>query len=505
MNQRKLGVLVAYFTQGIHILSTLLYTPVMLRLLGRSEYGLYQLVGSVVSYMGLLSFGFSGAYVRFYSRLKQKEDNEGIARLNGMFMTIFLCIAAVCLLCGGVMVANIEHVFGSGLTAEEYPLARRLMILMVFNLAMTFPNSVFNAQTSAHEHFFFHKLLIALQYLLNPFLALPLLLMGYGSMGMACVTTFLTLSKFAANAYYCLRKLKVKFIFRDFQPEVLKEISGFTIFIFINMLVNQINWSVDKFLLGRIIGTTAVAIYGVGGQLNTLYMQLSSAISGVFTPRVNRIVARAGDCLQELSSLFIRVGRIQFVILSLVLTGYILFGHVFVPLWSGRGYEEAYLVGILLMLPVTIPSIQTLGVAIQRAMNMHRICSLVYLAVALANIGISIPLIAWKGAQGAALGTAITMLLGNGLFMNWYYSKKIGLSIGRFWKEILSFVPALVPPVAAGLLLRRFVLAESYASLILCILVYMMVFCASMWMLGLNRDEKKMVTSVIRRKSAKNA
>jgi len=504
MNQRKLGVMVAYITQGIHILSTLLYTPIMLRLLGRSEYGLYQLVGSVVSYLGLLSFGFSGAYIRFYSRLKQNDDHDGIARLNGMFMTIFLCIAAVCLLCGGVMVANIEKVFGSGLTAEEYPLARKLMSLMVFNLALTFPNSVFDAQTSAHEHFFFHKLLVALQYLLNPFLALPLLLMGYGSMGMVCVTTFLTLSKFLANGFYCLRRLKVRFIFRGFQPAVLKEISGFTVFIFINMLVNQINWSVDKFLLGRMVGTTAVAIYGVGGQLNTLYMQLSTAISGVFTPRVNRIVAKSKDCLNELSGLLIRVGRIQFMVLSLVLTGYILFGHVFIPLWSGKGYEEAYVVGLLLMIPVTVPLIQNLGIEIQRAMNMHRARAVVYLTIAIANVALSIPLIRWMGAKGAALGTAITMILGNGIFMNWYYAKKIGMNIGKFWKEILRFIPALIPPVLVGVLLRRFALRESYLSLILCILVYALVFCASMWRLGMNQEEKKMAASLMRKKNRKS-
>ena len=45
------------------------------------------------------------------------------------------------------------------------------------------------------------------------------------------------------------------------------------------MIVDQINWSVDKFILGIFGGTTAVAIYAVGGQINTMYMSLSSSIS----------------------------------------------------------------------------------------------------------------------------------------------------------------------------------------------------------------------------------
>ena len=68
INQLKAGVILSYTTQLIQILTGLIYTPVMLRLLGQSEYGLYQLVQSVVSYLGLLSFGFSAGYMRFYSR-----------------------------------------------------------------------------------------------------------------------------------------------------------------------------------------------------------------------------------------------------------------------------------------------------------------------------------------------------------------------------------------------------------------------------------------------------
>ncbi len=48
----------------------------------------------------------------------------------------------------------------------------------------------------------------------------------------------------------------------------------------------------DTTLLGIISGTAATAIYGVGAQINQYYMALSTSISGVFTPQINRIVAR---------------------------------------------------------------------------------------------------------------------------------------------------------------------------------------------------------------------
>ena len=56
ISQKKSGVILSYISYGVYMLSAFLYTPIMLRLLGQSEYGLYQLVNSVVSYLGVLAF-----------------------------------------------------------------------------------------------------------------------------------------------------------------------------------------------------------------------------------------------------------------------------------------------------------------------------------------------------------------------------------------------------------------------------------------------------------------
>ena len=240
ISQLKAGVILSYITQAVNILSGLIYTPVMLRLLGISEYGLYQLVYSVVSYLGMLSLGFGAGYMRFYSRFKSKGDENGVAKLNGMFMIIFSIIAIICLLCGGVMSSNVKMIFGSGLTDAELSKARVLLHLMVVNLSATFINSVFKCQVTAHEKFIFQRLLGLFKAIFNPLLTLPLLLMGYGSVAMVLVTTFITFFALIMDCIYCLKNLKVKFSFRRFDFKLLKEMCAFTFFIFINCLDSNI-------------------------------------------------------------------------------------------------------------------------------------------------------------------------------------------------------------------------------------------------------------------------
>ncbi len=151
INEKKAGVILSYLGQFVKIIVNLIYTPIMLRLLGQSKYGLYQLVYSVVSYLSLLSLGFGSSYLRFYSRYKAQKDEDGVAKLNGMFMLIFCSISVICVLCGIVMIGNIRGIFGTGLTDNEYETAKILMGLLIINLALTFPNSVFNCSITAHR------------------------------------------------------------------------------------------------------------------------------------------------------------------------------------------------------------------------------------------------------------------------------------------------------------------------------------------------------------------
>lgn len=503
VNQLKIGVILSYVTMIIQNIISIIYTPIMLRLLGQSEYGLYQLVASTVGYLGLLSFGFGSAYVRFYSRYKVKKDEDSIARLNGMFITIFLIIALISVLAGSALVFNIELIFKQGLTPSEINTAKILMVLMVFNLAISFPSSVFDSYVTAHECYFFQRIVGLIQTVFNPFLTLPLLLMGYKSVGLVVVTTIFTIGKFIINVYYCRKKLDMRFIFKNMKFSLLKEIWIFSFFIFLNMIVDQINWSVDKFILGMFGGTVAVAVYAVGGQINSIYLSLSTSVSSVFIPRINTIVADNDDN-EQLTDIFTKVGRIQFIVLALVLSGFILLGKYFISVWAGSRYITAYYVALLLIIPVTVPLIQNLGIEIQRAKNMHKFRSILYFIIAIGNALLSIPLSKAYGEVGAAFGTAITMTLGNIFIMNWYYHVCVKLNMKYFWINILKLFPAILVSFCIGLVTSKIITVNSIINFIIVGFIYIIAYLICMYLFGLNSFEKglfdEVINKVLRRK-----
>lgn len=496
VNQLKVGALLSYISMGLGYVISMVYTPIMLRLLGQSEYGLYNLVASIVSYLGLFSFGFGSAYMRYYSRFKVRDDREKIAKLNGMFLIVFTIIGLIALLAGIILVFNVNSIFGNKLTLTELSTAKILMAILVFNISLSFPFNIFQSYITANEEYIFQNSLQMLQTILNPFIVLPILLMGYRSIGLVSVTTALTQVIGIFNVLFCIKKLKIQFIFHNFDYKLMKEMTIFSSFLFINMIIDQVNWNVDKFIIGRFKGTVYVAVYGLASQLNIYYISISSIISSVFIPRVNRIVA-SNNNNYELTNLFTRIGRIQFILLSLICSGLIFFGQPFINMWAGTNYSGAYPIMLLLIIPVTIPLIQNIGIEIQKAKNMHQFRSWIYLLIAFVNVSISIPLTKIFGSVGAALGTAISLLVGNGLIMNWYYHNRVGLDMKFFWSQILNFVPSLVLPVVTGVFISLYIDLNNVLTFLICVSIYTIIFTVSMLLFGMNQDEKNLIVNPI--------
>lgn len=492
INQIKAGAILTYLTMGLGFLISVIYTPVMINLLGQSEYGLYNLAASVIAYLGILNFGFGSAYIRYYSRFKIKNDQNGISMLNGMFVVVFSVIAVIALFAGFTLSYFARFVFGDKLSLSEIDTARVLLIILTFNLAIKFPSIVFVSYIRANERFIFQKLVDLVGIIFNPFIILPLLFLGYGSIGMALAITVISILVELVNMIYAFNKLRITFSFKNFDKYLFKEMTVFSSFIFLNMLIDQINWNVDKFIIGRFHGTIPVAIYSLAALFNTHYLSISTAISAVFVPRVHRLV-QLNDNKQILTQLFIKIGRIQFIILSLVLSGFIFFGKPFIIWWAGIEFESSYFIIIILISSVTIPIIQNIGIEIQRAMNLHKFRSFMYLIIAVLNIGVTIPLVIQFEGIGAALGTAFAIIFGNGLIMNIYYHKKVGINIILFWKEIIKICPAFIIPTALGYLYILNFNINEIPFFIFGVIMYSLVFAVSMWYFGMNEYEKDLL------------
>ncbi|MBQ4515396.1 MAG: polysaccharide biosynthesis C-terminal domain-containing protein, partial [Clostridia bacterium] len=129
----------------------------------------------------------------------------------------------------------------------------------------------------------------------------------------------------------------------------------------------------------------------------------------------------------------------------------------------------------------------------------HKARSVIYLFIAICNIFISIPCIKAWGAKGAAIGTAISLIIGNGIFMNWYYHKKIKLDMVYFWGQIIKIFPSIFVVAILGFILKLILPMQNVAVLALTIVIYCMIYVIVVWLFGMNSSEKELFINPVKK------
>lgn len=489
INELRAGVILSYINLAIGTIIPFVYTPVMLRILGQAEYGLYSLSNSVIGYLSLLSFGLGSTIVRYVSKYRAEKNKVMEEKTIGLFIVLYLILAILVLICGFIIYNNISFFFGNSLTVQEIQKMKILVLIMSFNTAISFPISVFSSIVIAHEKYIFRKLVDMLSTIGVPVFNIIALYLGFGSVGMAVVSTIVQFMMLPTNAFFCFKVLDIRPKFKNIPFYMLKEIAGFSFYVFLGSIVDMLFWATDKVLLGAMVGSVAVAIYNVGGTFNSMMTNLSTSISGVLVPKITTMVF-TGDDKQEWTDLFIRIGRLQYYIITLVVSGFIVFGKPFISFIAGEGYEDSYIVALLTMIPLVVPLIQNVGLNILVAQNKHKFRSLVYLAIAILNVISTYLAIPYFGMIGAALCSGLSYILGQGIIMNIYYYKVTGLNIKLFWKNILSISWFPLIMIIVTILISNYISFYSPVNFLIGVIIYSVIYFMVNYVACMNSYEK---------------
>lgn len=498
VNQLKAGVVLNYVVIFLNTVVGLLYTPYMLRMMGQSEYGLYSLVASVIAYLTVLDLGFGNAIVRYTAKFRAEKKTEEQYEMFGMFFLLYLVIGIIAFGIGLGLYFNVDTLFGNTMTSVELGRARIMMLLLVANLAFTFPMSIWGSIIQAYEDFVFQKSLNIIRIILNTAVMICLLHFGYKAVAMVVVQTIFNVLTLVVNFIYCRRKLNIHiyFRFKHFHWGFLKEVAIYSFWIFLNAIMDRVYWSTGQFVLGAMVGTAAVAVFAIAIQLEGMYMQFSTAISSVFLPKVTAMVA-TNRSRKEISDLFIRTGRIQYIVLAYILSGFIIFGRQFIELWAGAGYTDAYIISLLFFIPLTVPLIQNLGITILQARNEMKFRSVLYIIIALVSLAMQIVLTRYFGGIGCAMGVSGALVVGQILIMNVYYRRRQDLDIKTFWKEIskMSIIP-IVLIFSSMLVIRHFFALDSWGKLILGIAAFSLVYIPLFFRFSMTDEERNLFISM---------
>lgn len=494
---RKAGVLVSYAYMAAQILVQLVYVPLLLSCIGQAEYGLYQLVGSIMSYVISINGVLASGVGRYYCMYKT-EDNETMAENTlAIAKRMYWVLSGISLVVVLVLIFLIRLIYANSFSSVQLDECSYMLIVLGINTVVTMNNTINIAAITAEEEFVFLKGSQLVTLLAQPVIVLVLTQYFPSALTVSFVVLGMNIICASAQRLFAQNCLGVSYAYHGWDKKLARELLGFSVAIILVTLADQIFWKTDQLIVGFFYGANAVAIYSVGSQVYTAYMAVGTSISSVFLPRVSELYHKNKD-LSSISSLFARVGRVSFIVCALILGGFLVIGPDFVVKWAGERYSSAYLIAAIVMVPFTIDLIQNLGLVILQVANKYMFRGYMYLAIALLNVMLTIVLVQSIGLVGAAVSTALAMILGNCILMNWYYARRVGLDIRLFWTEQLGvLIPAVIHAVLFALLYWLLPLSHStWAFLVLAIFAYVCSYAFVQWKYGLNDYEHELIRSL---------
>lgn len=503
MTQIKAGILLNYISLGLRFSVGFFMSPFILKHLGSSEYGVFTVAGSIISWLAMCDFGLTASTTKFLSEYQAKGDTVGEAHHLGQIAALFSIVGLFVLAAGICIYPFLGDIFDK-FNQEELRICRVLYLLALFNCALMFPARSLGGIAESRQQFTIPGIMGVLFSTIQILGTVVLLLLGVRAIGLTVLSISTGVLGLCWNVYYCFGILKARMSWSGWDWPLCRALFAFSFWMFLDRLINIMNTGSGGFIIGMTQGANEVTVYSYGLAIFQHFFTLSGCIAGIFLPRVVGMVVK-GASNAEQTDLMIRIGRVQLLIIGVVYFGIILFGQEFFHLWIGdslgRRTQDCWFVTVVILIPYGFLLLQALGWQILQARNAMKYRVSVLTVSSLLSLVSGYILSCFWGCKGLAIGTSLSVILGQGLFMNWFYWKKLGLGIPRFFKETLQRAWLWAPPLILSAWGLNYLFDEpAWNTFILKVIIFTLVYAVLLALTYANESEKHLLTNVLKKK-----
>lgn len=496
------GAALSYLGIGLAIASGLLVTPLLIGHLGRSEYALFTLSISVVT---LLTFdlGLNSAVARFVANSEARGDRDGTLDALSVVRRVYIVLDLVLLL---VLVA-VWLASPSLFPALSEPEFQRFRILFAVSGAMmilNFPLYPANGTLQGLGRFAALRGSDVAWRAGGVVLSLVVVYADLKTFWLVLGWTSLALATSVYRAVTCLCAGVWRWRMPTPSASMRREIARYTSWSFFVALGQRLMITVMPAILAATAGTHEVGAFAIAAIFEGYVWLIANAVNGLFLPHVSRLVAaNARGAIQRLME---RVGRFQLLVIGLFVAGFVVFGKPFIALWLGPGFEDVYLVTVLLIVPSLVVQTQEVAMTVLIARGEIRLRALSTAAAAVVNLGLAMALTPSLGALGAAISVASGAVIGYIIAMNIAYVRTVRLDIARFFCHVHArILPRMAAHIAVFLFLGQIWRLVSALQLVAAVALFTALFAAGAWLTVLDRDERAVVRGMISRLSTRGA
>lgn len=475
-----------WFSIAIGLITTFFITPYIIAQLGKSSYGVWVLVISLVGYASILDLGLHSATIRFIAYYSGKNDPTSLRQVINTSITLFSIIGLIIIFLALFLANPLSHFFQ--LPPEKIRAFKYLIWLVGLSSGISFPRRVFDAVLMGFEKFVRMNMLDSSITLLRALGLFSVIFLGGGLIALGLVEIAVEIINFSAKLLTIkLLKECPKISFATIKFQVMKELVGFGVLMFLILIGDMLKYNIQTPVIGRLLDAESVAVYGIAAILLRTFLRFSSALSVVTFPRLS---LQLGHDRERFAANFLRYARVIAVILAGMALIIVLEAKNFIQLWVGQDFHLASTIVVVLAGSLSLDFISMVSVNALKALNRHHYFAIQTLLEGLA-IAISTTLLVKKfGLIGAAWGTAIPILLTKLFIQPAYTSKIIGIELPNYLLAMF-----IRPAIACGVVGSIFYFSgfvqscSSFLNLIFQTAVIGCAYCVAVLLFCFNPEE----------------
>lgn len=495
--QIKMGAIISYVLIAANAFWGLIITPFVLRTLGTASYGVYQTISSFAASMMVLDFGLGAMVMRYVAKYRAERKNNEIEPFISMAICEAVILIVVVAVVSLVLYFNIDGIYGESFSKEQLTSAHQIFIVLSVLMMAQFIEHIFNGVISGYNNFILSNGIKLIRLVFKMVLVFVLLPIYKNAVVLVAIDLGITILMILAEMFYIRNryKLKIRFSYKTWDGAVFKESFIYALMLFLMSITAQIEGNLDTIVIGAVRGPELVTIYSFGITIFSMYKQISTSISGVMLPTVTEQIQH-DETGTKIQNLIVSVGRVQFILLGAATVGFVVLGKEFIALWLGNGFEDVYIITLILMLPALFELCVNVCLAVLRAKNMLGFQTSVLFLSTILNLVITVVGVTLWNYFAAAIGTAFSFIVGSLIIMNIYYHKKLGFNMFAIYRRILSKIWSCLLIAGASIWIISKYIAGSWIAFAANILIFCVIYglCLVLW--GLNADEKRQISLI---------
>ncbi len=385
-------------------------TPYLTHGLGGPRYGVWCVVESVLAYFTLFDLGIAACLVRFVAKLHATGSRAELSKLVSACLGLFVLAGAGVMLLGGALVPfiapGLERKLGE--PSDVLP----FMLLMLANLAITLPLSVFPTILDGLQRFGTKSAVRLLCLALRVGGIVWVMETRPGLLPLAFVFTVVNLLEHALMALCCFRflpglQLSQKLIDRP----TLNAVRGYSIDAFLAMVAGRITVQTGTIVVGGFLTLAVAGHYAIAARLVDMAKNLLRAATTTLTPAVSEREA-TGDLDGVRRVLLDGTLAVLYLVLPIHL-GLLFFGAPFLARWMGDSQfaDWCFPAMAILSATLTIGVAQSVASRILYGMGKLKLFARLALVEAAINLALSLALVGPFGLVGVAVAVAVPNVL----------------------------------------------------------------------------------------------